>query len=154
MTPARKGHAMKPTISRQFTGGWKLAAATLVFFLAGFVGSQSLAVVYTDQKCKPNTMPVTTCGCPVPGVWNDRCKGSLPKNGASCYGDVNCQMSPGDSCSAPAGGNWNSCGIVVICTCVRCDAAWNPPLEMCVYCACTDHPQKPVCTNGSGQCLF
>lgn len=121
----------------------------MLFVVAVSVSSACLAIPYS--KCKPIAAPVTGCECPLGGDEVDRCKGTLPKEGATLYGDVACQTDPTTSCTPVTTNDANPCGIVVMCPCVKCSAVF---VDTSLTCDCVDHPEKPPCTHRWGQCTY
>jgi hypothetical protein len=126
---------------------WELALLSLSIFL----GTVALAdAPYENCRCGPTTEPVISCECPLGTSHNDRCKGTLPKEGSHYYGNVTCVAQSGSSCSWFPGGGQNACGIVVMCPSLTC----GTPITYYDESQCVDHPEKPPCTNTWGACAY
>ena len=110
-------------------------------------------IVY-NSKCQPMAMPVSTCGCPIPGIPNDLCAGAIPDQG-TIYGDIACQPFTNTQCDSAPLGDGNPCGIVMMCPPIECNYNCNNPIITPAppSCDCVPHPEKPPCTTRWGNCV-
>jgi len=123
-----------------------------LFSVAVVTGSVTLAQgPQPNTRCEVTTAPVTTCDvCPTPGNPNDRCEGTLPKQG-TIYSDVTCQPEQNINCTPTQPGQGSPCGRIYMCPCVHCSNVFMGG------CACTGPwtcEQKTCCKNKYGACLY
>ncbi len=124
-----------------------LAVASVI--IGSTVGNCLIGDIWQNNKCKPTTVPVFGCDCPLGPGHNDRCEGTLPKTG-NMYGGVSCQTESGSTCDYGSSENKNACGRVVMCPCLTC----GQPLIMGCQNGCTVFNDKPPCLNSWGECTY